>query len=103
MARIPLPGSLDKQRRELTKFWLNYRMPIVVGVLVLVVSNLAKDGEPADWIRQAKTYPILRKTSDILVNLPFAKAKEVAEDIKTKGKESDILPDLPQEEQPQDE
>lgn len=71
------------------------RGTILASLLVLVVSNLAKDGEPADWIGQAKTYPILRKTSDILVNLPFAKAKEVAEDIQTKGKESDILPDIP--------
>ncbi len=62
---------------------------VLVSLFVLVISNLAKDGEPADWIGQAKTYPILRKTSDILVNLPFAKAKEVADDIKTKGKKSD--------------
>jgi len=71
------------------------RGTILASLLVLVVSSLAKDGEPADWIGQAKTYPILRKTSDILVNLPFAKAKEVANDIKDKGRETDALPDIP--------
>ena len=75
------------------------RGTILASLLVLVVSNLAKDGEPADWIGQAKTYPILRKTSDMLVDLPFARAKKAAEDIKTKGKETDILPDIPQEQQ----
>lgn len=74
------------------------RGTILASLLVLVVSNLAKDGEPADWIGEARTYPILRKVSDTLVDLPFARAKEIAEDIKTKGKESDILPDIPQEE-----
>lgn len=75
------------------------RGTILASLLVLVVSNLAKDGEPADWIGQAKSYPVLRKTSDILVSLPFARAKEVAEDIKSKGKNSEILPNIPTEEQ----
>ena len=75
------------------------RGTVLASLLVLVVSNLAKDGEPADWIGQAKTYPILRKTSDALVNIPFLRAKEIAGDIKTKGGKSDPRPDVPQEEQ----
>jgi len=75
------------------------RGTVLASLLVLVASNLARDGEPADWIAQAKSYPVLRRTSDILVNLPFARAKEVAQDIKTKGENSDILPDIPTEEQ----
>ncbi len=75
------------------------RGTILASLLVLVVSNLAKDGEPADWIGQAKTYPILRKTADMLVNLPFARAKEVADYTKTQGKQSEMLPDIPQNEQ----
>jgi len=90
------PGLLD---RILGLGFGIVRGTILASLLVLVVSNLAKDGEPADWISQAKTYPILRKTSDVLINLPFARAKEVAEDIKTKGREADRLPDIPQEEQ----
>ena len=68
---------------------------VLASLFVLVISKSAKDGEPADWMRTAKSYPILRKVSDGLQNLPFARAKEIAEDIKTKGKESDILPDIP--------
>ncbi len=37
MARIPLPTSLTRQRRELTKLWLRFRVPIVAGVTGLVV------------------------------------------------------------------
>lgn len=39
MARLTLPESLNKQRRALTKFWLNYRLPVIavaVGLIVLV-------------------------------------------------------------------
>ena len=71
---------------------------VLASLFVLVISKSAQNGEPADWMRTAKTYPILHKVSDTLQNLPFARAKEIAEDIKTKGKESDILPDIPQEE-----
>lgn len=90
------PGLLD---RLLGVGFGIVRGTVLASLLVLVVSNLAKDGEPADWISQAKTYPILRKTSDMLVSLPFARAKEVAGDIKTKGKKSDIPPNPPQQEQ----
>lgn len=71
---------------------------VLASLFVLVISKSAKDGKPAQWMSTAKTYPILRKVSDTLQKLPFARAKEIAEVIQTKGKESDILPDIPQEE-----
>ncbi|MFT5174253.1 MAG: phosphomannomutase/phosphoglucomutase [Gammaproteobacteria bacterium] len=37
MARLTVPKSLNKQRRELTKFWLNYRRPVIAVVVVLAV------------------------------------------------------------------
>ncbi len=69
---------------------------VLASLFVLVVSKSAKDGAPAEWMSTATTYPILRKVATTLENLPFARAKEIATEIKTKGKESDILPDIPQ-------
>ena len=37
MALLTVPKSLNKQRRELTKLWLNYRRPVIAVVAVLVV------------------------------------------------------------------
>ena len=37
MARLTVPKSLNKQRRELTKFWLNYRRQLIVGVVAVVL------------------------------------------------------------------
>lgn len=73
------------------------RGSILASLFVLGASNMAKNGEPADWMTQTTTYPILRKVADTLQSLPFARLKETAEDIKNKGEESDILPDLPAE------
>ena len=36
MAPIRLPRSLDKQRRELTKLWLRFRVPILIGAVAIV-------------------------------------------------------------------
>ena len=77
------------------------RGAILASLFVLVVTKSAKDGEPAEWMAEATTYPMLRKVSDTLQSLPFARAKEIAEDIKTKGKESDILPDIPEQDPPE--
>ncbi len=71
---------------------------VLASLFVLVISKSAQNGEPADWMRTATTYPVLRQIADRLENLPFAKAKQIAKDIQTKGKESDILPDIPQNE-----
>ena len=37
MASPALPESLNKLRRELTKFWLNFRRPLIVGASALIV------------------------------------------------------------------
>ncbi len=71
------------------------RGAVLASLFVLVASGSAKDGEPAEWMTEATTYPVLRKISDTLQTLPFARAKEIADEIKTKGEESDILPDIP--------
>ncbi len=70
---------------------------VLASLFVLVISTSAQNGQPADWMRTAKTYPVLKQIADKLKNLPFAKAKQIADDIKTKGKESDILPDISQD------
>jgi len=75
------------------------RGAILASLFVLVVSKGAKDGEPAEWMTETTTYPMLRKISDAVESLPFVKAREIAEDIVTEGEESDILPDIPQEDQ----
>jgi len=75
------------------------RGAILASLFVLVISKSAKDGEPAAWLTEAKTYPLLRKTADALQALPFARAREIAEDIKDLGEESDILPAIPEEDQ----
>jgi len=75
------------------------RGAILASLFVLVVSKSAKDGEPAEWMTETTTYPMLRKISDAVESLPFVKAREIAEDIVTEGEESDILPDIPQEDQ----
>ncbi len=85
------PGFLD---RTLGFVFGLFRGAILASLFVLVVSKSAKNGEPADWMAEAKTYPMLRVVSDTLQKLPFARAKEIAGDIKTKGEESDILPDI---------
>ena len=71
---------------------------VLASLFVLVVSKSAKNGEPAEWMSEATTYPILRKVADGLQALPFMQAREIAEDIRDKGKESDILPDIPTQE-----
>ncbi|MBL4870780.1 MAG: CvpA family protein [Robiginitomaculum sp.] len=71
------------------------RGAILASLFVLVASKSAKNDEPAEWMTEAATYPFLRKISDTLQTLPFARAKEIADEIKTKGEESDILPDIP--------
>jgi membrane protein required for colicin V production len=75
------------------------RGTLLASLFVLVISKSAKDGEPAPWMAEATTYPILRTVSDGLQSLPFARAKEIAEEIKNKGEESDILPDIPTSDQ----
>jgi len=70
---------------------------LILASLFVLVFTL-KNGKPGDWMTHATTYPVLHKISTTLENLPFARAKEIAEEIKDKGKESDILPDIPQEE-----
>lgn len=71
------------------------RGTILASLFVIGASNLAKDGEPADWMTQTTTYPMLRKVADTLQALPFARIRETAEEIKSKGENSDILPDIP--------
>ena len=61
---------------------------ILASLIVLVFKQ-------AQWMTKAKTYPILLKISETLESLPFAKGKKIADDIKTEGRQSDILPDLP--------
>lgn len=70
---------------------------LILASLFVMVFTI-KNGKPGDWMAEATTYPVLERISNTLQNLPFARAKEIAEDIQTKGKESDILPDIPQEE-----
>ena len=71
---------------------------ILASLFVMVVTKSAQNEEPADWMKTAKTYPVLRHVSDSLQKLPFMRAKEIVEDIKTSGKESDRLPSIPTEE-----
>lgn len=75
------------------------RGSILASLFVLVVSISAKDGEPAEWMTESTTYPALRKISDALQTLPFARAKQFADDIKTKGENTDSFPDLPEQDQ----
>lgn len=93
------PGALD---RILGLGFGILRGAVLASLFVLVVSKSAKDGEPAEWMASATTYPALRKVSDTLQALPFARVKEIGEDIKSKGETSDILPDLPQDTPTQD-
>ncbi|MEE9273056.1 MAG: CvpA family protein [Robiginitomaculum sp.] len=60
---------------------------------LFVLAFTAKEGVPGRWMTQAHTYPILNNISNMLLDLPFARAKKIAEDIKDKGKNSEILPD----------
>ncbi len=66
---------------------------IVLSSLIVLVFK------QTPWMTQAKTYPVLLKVSQALQALPFAKGKIIAKDIQTEGRESDILPNLPQDEQ----
>ncbi len=63
---------------------------VLASLIVLVFKQ-------TQWMTKAKTYPILLKVSQTLESLPFAKGKKIANDIKTEGRESDILPELPKE------
>ncbi len=69
---------------------------LVASLFVLVISKSAKDGEPAEWMTSAKTYPILRNIADRLQALPIARARDLADDIQQKGEDDNLLPDLPQ-------
>jgi len=73
------------------------RGALLASLFVLVVSKSAKEGEPAEWMTEATTYPVLRQISDAIEKIPFDRVKGLAEDIKTEGEESDILPDIPTE------
>lgn len=75
------------------------RGAILASLFVLVVSKGAKEGEPAEWMSESTTYPYLRQISDAVEKLPFVQARELAEDIVTEGEESDILPDIPKEDE----
>ena len=75
------------------------RGAVLASLFVLVISKSAQNEEPADWMAQAKTYPVLRKVADTLESLPFVRAREIAEEIKDKGEQTDILPDIPQGDQ----
>ena len=96
LMRNRTPGFLD---RLLGFAYGVFRGAILASLFVLVVSQSAKDGEPAAWMTQTATYPMLRTISDTIQRLPFARAQEIAGDIKTKGEESDMLPDIPQPDQ----
>jgi phosphomannomutase/phosphoglucomutase len=52
MALNPLPSSLARHRRELTKFWLRMRVPIIAGLLLLAVLAGALYGW-SQWQRSA--------------------------------------------------
>ena len=52
MALNTLPSSLARHRRELTKFWLRMRVPIIAGVLLLAVLAGALYGW-SQWQRSA--------------------------------------------------
>ena len=73
------------------------RGALLASLFVLVISKSAKEGEPAEWMTGATTYPVLRQISDAIEKIPFDKVKGLAEDIKTEGEESDILPDIPKD------
>lgn len=88
------PGFID---RLLGFIFGLARGAVLASLFVLVISKSAKDGEPAEWMSESTTYPVLRKISDTLQSLPFARAKEIADGIKTKGEESDILPNIPEQ------
>ncbi|HHL43110.1 MAG TPA: CvpA family protein [Hellea balneolensis] len=88
------PGFLD---RLLGLGFGLARGALLASLFVLVISKSAKNGEPAEWMSSATTYPVLRSIADKLEALPFAKAREIVEDIKKTGEDSDILPDIPNE------
>jgi len=66
-----------------------FRGVILASLIVLVFKQTS-------WMTNARTYPVLLKVSNALETLPFARGKKIIEDIKTEGRESDILPDIPQ-------
>ena len=91
------PGLLD---RLLGLVFGIARGAVLASLFVMVVTKSAKDGEPAEWMSEATTYPILRNIADKIQALPFVRVKEIAEDIITEGEESDILPNIPESEPP---
>ena len=90
------PGFLD---RLLGLAFGLLRGTILASLFVLVVSKSASEEKPAEWMTETTTYPILRQIADVIEPLPFVKVKELAEDIQPQGEESDILPDIPDQEE----
>jgi len=80
------PGMLD---RFLGFGFGLLRGTLLASLFVLVIST--KEGSAPDWMNSAKAYPTLRKVADKIESLPFAKIKEMKEDIIETGKDSDIL------------
>lgn len=80
--------------RLLGLFYGMGRGALIASLFVLLVSNMAKDGEPAEWMSAGTTYPTLRIIADKVEMLPFARVREIADDIREKGETSD-LPDIP--------
>ena len=75
------------------------RGAMIASLMVLVASSMAKDGEPAEWMTEATTYPLLRTAADKIQALPFARIKKVGEDIIEEGENTEILPAIPEQDQ----
>ena len=80
------PGMLDR----LLGFGFGvFRGTLLASLFVLVIST--KEGSAPEWMNSAKSYPALRTVADKLETLPFARIKEIKEEIIETGKDSDIL------------
>jgi len=80
------PGMLD---RFLGLGFGVFRGTLLAALFVLVIST--KEGSAPEWMNSAKSYPTLRTVADKLETLPFAKIKDIKEEIIETGKDSDIL------------
>ena len=65
-----------------------FRGALLASLFVVVVSKSAKDGEPADWMTSAKSYPVLSKIAAGVEKLPFARIKDIGNEIKDRGQET---------------
>ncbi|WP_017932234.1 CvpA family protein [Robiginitomaculum antarcticum] len=66
-----------------------FRGLLISALFVILWTMASRDNTTPGWIEQTTFYPILKPITQVMMNVPFARIKDSAEDTVERGREAD--------------